>query len=170
MYQPTIYASKQAILQLHELSLLKFYFDLHGHSNKLGTFIYGNALKGMDQLLNMLFPKILSLNTLHFDFNSCNFSESYMKLKDRIDGSSREGSSRVAIYNATNLPNCYTIEASFYGDKHSNIIPAKLIKETNLIERETPFTNPFSKLYIGKNGAYTPEIYADIGRVSFFLI
>lgn len=137
--------------------------------NKYSTFIYGNALKGTEQMYNILFAKLLSLNSLHFDFIGCNFAESNMTVKDKIDGASREGSSRVAIYQETKLINCYTIEASFYGAKRMNAIPAKFIKDKKLIEQEMPITNPFSKIYKGRNGAYNPEIYGDIGRVFFNL-
>ena len=105
------------------------------------------------------------MNSLHFDFISCNFTESNMKVKDKIDGSSREGCSRVSIYQETGLVNCYTIEASFQGAKRTNAIPPKLIKEKKVIEQEVPITNPHSKIYEGKGGAYTPEIYGDLGRV-----
>ena len=167
MHQPTIYATKQAIIQQHEYGNLKFYIDLHGHVNKYSTFIYGNALKGFDQVSNILFAKLLSMNSLHFDFASCNFTESNMKVKDKIDGTSREGCSRVAIYQETGLVNCYTIEASFMGAKRMNNLSAKFVKEKNVIEHEALITNPHSKLYEGKGGSYTPEIYGDMGRVSF---
>ena len=156
----------RSILQQHANNVLKFYIDLHGHVSKYSTFIYGNALKGIEQLDNMLFPKLISLNSLHFDFGSCNFNESNMTIRDKIDGSSREGSSRVAIYHETNLVNCYTLEASFYGAKRMNSLSQKLIKNENSIEYETDITNPMSKIYKGRNGAYTPEIYGDIGRVT----
>lgn len=165
--QPTIYAAKKAIMQAYGYGRLRFYVDFHGHVNKYNTFLYGNALKGDAQVCNLLFAKLLSINSLHFDYSLCNFSEFNMKIKDRISNDGREGCGRVAVYNATKLPNCYSIEASFYGSKRINTLPPKLIKDKSAIERESVLTNPFSRLYAGRNGAYTPEVYGDIGRVSF---
>jgi hypothetical protein len=152
-------------MQQHKSGGLKFYIDLHGHVNKLGTFIYGNALQGSPQVENLLFARLLSLNSLHFDYPSCNFTEANMVTKDRFDGASREGCSRVAIYQETGLINCYTIEASYQGSKRLNALPGKFIRAKKVVEPETPTTNPHSKLYEGKDGAYTPEIFADMGRV-----
>lgn len=51
----------------------------------------------------MLFPKLISLNSPHFDFTGCNFSEKNMYARDRRDGQSKEGSGRVAIYKALGI-------------------------------------------------------------------
>lgn len=51
----------------------------------------------------MLFPKLISLNSAHFDFTGCNFSEKNMYAKDKRDGQSKEGSGRVAIYKASGI-------------------------------------------------------------------
>jgi len=40
----------------------------------------------------MLFPKLISLNSLNFDFEECSFSEEMMSMKDQTNGLSREGS------------------------------------------------------------------------------
>ena len=152
-------------MQQHEYGALRLFIDLHGHVNKMGTFLYGNAIKGPQQIDNMLFAKLISLNSLNFDFADCNFTESNMMVKDRIDGLSREGSSRVAVYKETLIPNCYTIEASFQGSKKVNFLAPKLNKVKKGIESEVPLTNPHSKFYDGKPAVYTPEIYEDMGRV-----
>ena len=141
------------------------YIDLHGHVNKIGTFLYGNSIKGLPQVENVLFAKLLSLNSLNFDFDECNFKESNMIVKDQIDGLSREGSSRVAMYKETQLPNCYTIESSFHGSKKLNSIPQKYNKFRKINEMESAITNSHSKTYDGKPAVYTPEIYEDMGRV-----
>ena len=89
-----------------------------------------------------------------------------MTICDKIDGSSREGSSRVEIYQEKNLVNDYSLEASLYGAKRRNSLSQKLIKSENSSEYETDRTNPMSKVDKGRNGAYTPEIYCVIGRVT----
>lgn len=51
----------------------------------------------------MMFPKLISMNSAHFDFAACNFSERNMYAKDKRDGQSKEGSGRVAIYKAIGI-------------------------------------------------------------------
>ncbi|XP_040553966.1 cytosolic carboxypeptidase-like protein 5 isoform X4 [Gallus gallus] len=92
----------EAILPQH--SGLAYYVDLHGHASKRGCFMYGNSFSDEnDQVENMLFPKLISLNSPHFDFTGCNFSEKNMYAKDKRDGQSKEGSGRVAIYKALGI-------------------------------------------------------------------
>ena len=89
------------------------YIDLHGHAVKKGCFIFGNSLSNpTDQCSNMLFAKLISMNSLNFDFAECSFTEKLMSVKDRC-GLSREGSGRVGIFKATGLVQCYTLECNF---------------------------------------------------------
>ena len=83
---------------------IAFYVDLHGHASKRGCFMYGNYFETEDtQVQNMMFAKLVSLNTAHFDFTSCNFTERNMTSKDRRDGMSKEGAGRVAMYKAIGI-------------------------------------------------------------------
>lgn len=83
---------------------IAFYVDLHGHASKRGCFIYGNYFEDEDtQLENMLFPKLLTLNTAHFDFTGCNFTERNMYSKDKREGLSKEGAGRVAVHKAIGI-------------------------------------------------------------------
>jgi cytosolic carboxypeptidase protein 5 len=118
--QPTIYQAKKAVVQQQEYGNLKIYIDLHGHANKKGCFIFGNNLKGDQQADNMLFARLVSLNSLNFDFQECSFAEKLMTAKDAGSGLSREGSGRVGIFKATNLINCYTLECHYQTGRRIN--------------------------------------------------
>ncbi len=66
--------------------------------------MYGNHFATAEQHVDcMLFPKLVSLNSVHFDFSHCLFSEKNMSAPDRGDYVGKEGSGRVAIYKATGL-------------------------------------------------------------------
>lgn len=83
---------------------IDFYIDLHGHASKRGCFVYGNYIeeeKGMVEC--MLYPKLISLNSSHFDFSGCDFSERNMYHKDKRDGLSKEGSGRVSMFKGLGL-------------------------------------------------------------------
>ena len=91
-------------LQISKDSGISFYVDLHGHVAKRGCFMYGNYFKNeLEQAENMLFPKLVSLNSVYFDFQPCVFSEKNMYAADKRDGLSKEGSGRVALHKATGI-------------------------------------------------------------------
>ena len=84
------------------------YIDLHAHATKRGCFFYGNFLEDeQQQVENMLYPRLVALNTPHLDFEHCLFSEKNMYTSDKRDGTSKEGSGRVALYKATGLVHWY---------------------------------------------------------------
>ena len=86
---------------------LALYVDLHAHATKRGCFMYGNHFKDASSQSDcMLLPKLVSLNSAHFDFEHCLFSERNMYAADRKNeggGTTKEGSGRVALYKATGL-------------------------------------------------------------------
>lgn len=115
--------------------------------------------------MNMLLPKLISLNSLNFDFVECSFSEKMMNVKDKKDGLSREGCGRVALYKATDNPLCYTLECNYATGRRINHLSAKLNKATGEINPETPITDVHSKIYIEcKTPPYTIEIFEDVGK------
>lgn len=115
---PSIYGAKQIALSLGKRFHL--YIDLHAHASKKGCFIFGNALDFASQVENCVFPKLLSMNCKAFDYEGCDFSQKNMFSKDKGDEFSKEGSGRVAIYRATSLIHCYTLECNYNTGNYSN--------------------------------------------------
>ena len=80
------------------------YVDLHAHATKRGCFLYGNCLKEEEQQVeNMLYARLVALNSPHLDFEHCVFSEKNMYSTNKRDGLSKEGSGRVALHKATGI-------------------------------------------------------------------
>ena len=103
----------------------------------------------------MLLPKLVSLNSLNFDFMECSFSEKLMKCKDGKDGLSREGCGRVGIMKATGeCPNCYTLECNYASGRRINHISPKL----NIEKINNPVT--IFKSTITSSSIPTPEYFS----------
>ena len=134
---------------------------------------------GEAMLENMLLAKLVSLNSLNFDFGECSFSDKLMQCRDAKDGLTREGCGRVSIMKATGLANCYTLECSYASGHRVNHISPKLNHKTGQTEPDDPINDAKSKFYTdphygqNPNGtsnktkqspAYTIEIFEDIGK------
>ena len=101
-------------LTTQENSGVAIFVDLHGHAAKRGCFIYGNHFDDVTaQTENMLYPKLISLNSPNFDFGYCVFSEKNMYWKDKREGLSKEGSARVGIYKATGIIRRLVVKGMF---------------------------------------------------------
>ncbi|XP_078069167.1 cytosolic carboxypeptidase-like protein 5 isoform X1 [Mustelus asterias] len=138
----------------HE-SGIAYYVDLHGHASKRGCFMYGNSLPTENnQMENMLFPKLISMNSAHFDFTACNFSERNMYAKDKRDGQSKEGSGRVAIYKATGIIHSYTLECNYNTGRCVNSVPPACHDNGRASPPPLPTFPP----------KYTTEIFEQVGR------
>ncbi|KAM9241048.1 LOW QUALITY PROTEIN: cytosolic carboxypeptidase-like protein 5 [Leptosomus discolor] len=134
---------------------LAYYVDLHGHASKRGCFMYGNSFSDEnDQVENMLFPKLISLNSPHFDFTGCNFSEKNMYARDKRDGQSKEGSGRVAVYKALGIIHSYTLECNYNTGRSVNSIPVACHDNG----RASP---PPPPAFPSK---YTVELFEQVGR------
>ncbi|XP_036290864.1 cytosolic carboxypeptidase-like protein 5 isoform X1 [Pipistrellus kuhlii] len=132
-----------------------YYVDLHGHASKRGCFMYGNSFSDeTTQVENMLYPKLISLNSAHFDFQGCNFSEKNMYARDRRDGQSKEGSGRVAIYKASGIIHSYTLECNYNTGRSVNSIPAACHDNG----RASPPPPPAFP------SRYTVELFEQVGR------
>lgn len=113
----------------------------------------------------MLFPRLISLNSLNFDFQECSFSEKLMTVKDGGSGLSREGSGRVGIWKATNCVHCYTLECHYQTGRRINMLTPKINSDTGEIEPEELATDRNSKIYKdNRTPNYTVEIFEEVGR------
>lgn len=137
--QPTIYAAKSIIMDLHRQGKLVMYLDLHAHASKKGCFVYGNSLEYRQQIQSHIFPKLLSLNSRVFEYESCSFSDGNVKVMEKGKMESKEGAGRVAIYKATNLVNCYTLECNYNSGKVRNML-TEPISIPLTIDEGKPFT------------------------------
>ncbi|XP_051546512.1 cytosolic carboxypeptidase-like protein 5 isoform X2 [Myxocyprinus asiaticus] len=132
-----------------------YYIDLHGHASKRGCFMYGNNLTDESQQVeNMLYPKLISLNCAHFDFLGCNFSEKNMYARDKRDGQSKEGSGRVAIHKSIGLVHSYTLECNYNTGRSVNTIPPACHDNGRATPPPQPAFPP----------KYTPEVFEQVGR------
>ncbi|XP_028252825.1 cytosolic carboxypeptidase-like protein 5 isoform X2 [Parambassis ranga] len=145
---------EQEIVPPHEGGVA-YYVDLHGHASKRGCFMYGNNLpEESQQVENMLYPRLIAVNSAHFDFLGCNFSEKNMYARDKRDGQSKEGSGRVAIHKAIGLLHSYTLECNYNTGKSMNTIPPACHDNGRATPPPPPSFPP----------KYTPEIFEQVGR------
>nr|XP_015203938.1 PREDICTED: cytosolic carboxypeptidase-like protein 5 isoform X2 [Lepisosteus oculatus] len=134
---------------------IAYYIDLHGHASKRGCFMYGNSLsEENEQVENLLYPKLISMNSAHFDFMGCNFSEKNMYAKDKRDGQSKEGSGRVAIHKAIGLIHSYTLECNYNTGRSVNTIPPACHDNGRATPPPPPAFPP----------KYTIEVFEQVGR------
>ena len=113
----------------------------------------------------MLFARLISLNSLNFDFQECSFSEKLMNAKDGGSGLSREGSGRVGIWQATGIVHSYTLECHYQTGRRLNTLTPKINLDTGDIEAEEAATDKNSKIYKEQRlPNYTVDIFEDVGR------
>jgi hypothetical protein len=90
------------------------YCDLHGHSKKLNSFMYGCNTAANDGFSSWtkvrLFPRILGSLTPRFRYNDCTF---------RIE-KSKLGTGRIVVWNDFGVTNSFTLESSLFGYEHES--------------------------------------------------
>ena len=103
--QPTIYHAKRLIKAFAKERDLELICDLHGHSRRMKIFMYGCEITDRPALTRT-FPYLLSKVSPFFDYKSCSF---HMQ-------KSKESTLRISMFKETQIPNVFTLEASFCGD------------------------------------------------------
>ena len=110
---PTIFYTKMMLKRFCQDRQVVMYCDLHGHSRKKNVFIYGCDSKYRNQhqcgggrrLRERIFPRMLWKNAETFSFSDCSFKVQRCK----------ETTGRVVVWRECDIPNSYTLEASFAG-------------------------------------------------------
>ena len=115
------------------------YVDFHAHCTKRGCFIYGNTLSDPDlQLEAKIIPKLMSLNSVNFDFQECNFQDEKNNIKDK-KGDSRDGSGRAVIFREADLnPLTYTFEDNYCTGVRINVMQQRydIINDKKIIKED----------------------------------
>ncbi|KAK1939992.1 Cytosolic carboxypeptidase-like protein 5 [Phytophthora citrophthora] len=154
---PSVFALKELLLELVEeyggvdstpAQENVIYLDLHAHANRRGCFIFGNnhlpdlldtSNEAMEmaitrQVQTQLYARLVGLHTPFFDYMACLFDKENMTRHDLRDNSnattSRQGSSRVALYRATGLTYVYTIECN-YNEGRRNLRTSTLVSSSS---------------------------------------
>eukprot|EP01137_Pigoraptor_chileana_P033208 Opistho-2@23763 len=151
---PSVYGVKHLLRSIASRYTLQYYVDLHGHAVKRGCFIYGNSLDVVSQIDNILYPRLISLHSPHFDFEACNFSEKNMVARDKKDGLSKEGSGRVSMLKDLGVAQSYTLECNYNCGRMTNSIPPATGEEG----RSTPAGQ------FGPPTFFTEESFKGVGR------
>lgn len=82
----------------------------------------------------------------------------FRKKRGKRDGLSKEGSGRVAIYKATGLIKCYTLEGNYNTGHYMNVLPPR--NKDGLIRRKSNLTAP----------KYTPAVFEDVICCCIFIL
>jgi hypothetical protein len=136
---------------------IAFYVDLHGHASRRGCFIYGNSIENeTHQIENVLFAKLISFNSQHFDFDGCNFSLKNMHMRDKREGLSKEGSGRVAMHKTLGIVHSYTLECCYASGRVMNSVVTAIHASTGRCLSPS--------LHVDLPPRFTPEHYADVGK------
>ncbi|XP_018645398.1 Mername-AA213 putative peptidase (M14 family) [Schistosoma mansoni] len=103
---PTIWHTKQMIINVMKQYEVVVYCDLHGHSRKQQMFIYGCKSQTPEkQYYSRIFPAMLSKNIPElFNYDKCKFAVQKEK----------EGTGRIVMWRE-GIVNSYTLEATFCG-------------------------------------------------------
>ena len=164
--QTPIYAAKKCIDYYSAQKKLSLYLDLHAHASKRGCFIYGNVMDSIDdQVQNMLYCRLIALNTPNFDYEGCLFSREHMQ---RIDPGDRganltaEGSGRVATYLQQNIVHSYTLECNYNCSKSGNEVPP--VDSPGLDTGGHPSNQQAASSFTTYPDKFTPSIWASVGR------
>lgn len=112
---PTIYATKDLIKSIQRKREILVYCDLHSHSKKFNSFIYGcnTAANGgfTSWTKTRLFPRVIAKRSSLFSYPDCRF----------IVKPDKQGTGRVVVWKEFSITNSFTLETSLMGYKIGDI-------------------------------------------------
>jgi hypothetical protein len=107
---PEIEQIEKDILANAKTRTIEMFFDLHGHSRKFGTFLYGCSDESSLIQEERIIPFLLSLENKDYDFKQSTFSSHRDKQR----------TARVFISQKLGVQNSFTVETSFAGSLTSS--------------------------------------------------
>jgi hypothetical protein len=114
--QPTIYHCKEMIRNVSQRREVLMFCDMHGHSKKMNSFIYGcntAANGGFTSWTKVrLLPRVIAKRSSLFSYPDCRF----MVKPDK------QGTGRVVVWKEFSITNSFTLETSMFGYKIGDII------------------------------------------------
>ncbi|GMH71824.1 hypothetical protein TL16_g05755 [Triparma laevis f. inornata] len=113
---PTVYAMRQMLTTMQESRGVLMFVDMHGHSRKKNTFLYGcdHGSKNLEQrLLPRVFPRLL-YNVFRSDRSDQGGFFSYKDCDFNVR-KSKFSTGRVVAWRDIGIDNSFTLEASFAG-------------------------------------------------------
>ncbi|CAD8120249.1 unnamed protein product [Paramecium sonneborni] len=110
---PTVYYAKKYIKGFSKERQIILVIDLHGHSRKQSSFVYGCAYSSQVKTIERVFALLMAKMNPFMDYSSCTF---------RVE-SSKDKTARIQIWRELKINWVYTYECSFYGQqkKHFSI-------------------------------------------------
>lgn len=106
---PTIYYTKQLIKMLDIERTVDLFMDIHGHSRRFNSFMYGCAFQESEEpktnSMIKVFPYIIGQRSEYFSYKDCTFNVEKEK----------EATARIVMFKELQIVNSYTMECSFHG-------------------------------------------------------
>jgi hypothetical protein len=151
--QRAAHALRNVLLATHATGRLALYVDMHAHANKRGAFFFGNAMPALDQVQNVMYAKLVALNSPYFDFVNSVFTETNM-FAVGVNGEGKDSSSRVTLFQETGFVHSYTIECNYVTGLALNAVAG--LPSIPGEEADTAGGAPCPK--------YVPAVFHDVGR------
>ncbi|CAD8111912.1 unnamed protein product [Paramecium primaurelia] len=104
---PTVYYTKKYIKGFSKERQIILVIDLHGHSRKESSFVYGCAYSSQVKTIERVFALLMAKMNPLMDYPSCTF---------KVE-SSKDKTARIQIWRELKINWVYTYECSFYGQK-----------------------------------------------------
>ncbi|CAD8207132.1 unnamed protein product [Paramecium octaurelia] len=110
---PTVYYAKKYIKGFSKERQIILVIDLHGHSRKQSSFVYGCAYSSQVKTIERVFALLMAKMNPFMDYSSCTF---------KVE-SSKDKTARIQIWRELKINWVYTYECSFFGQqkKHFQI-------------------------------------------------